>query len=181
MIYALGDVSGANFNPAVTVAILMRKAIEPADAGMYIGAQLAGGIAAGFTYSGIYELNSFPLGANLAAGYHTSQALQAETIFTFVLCLVVLCTAVESKTKSENFFGLAIGSCVTVGGLAIGGISGGSLNPAVSFGIAVSAVGKHGAGVLVNACLYSFFEILGAVIAALAVASTHATAEEGEK
>jgi len=179
MIYALGDVSGANFNPAVTVAILMRKAIEPAMAGMYIGAQLLGGIAAAFTYSGIHGLNAFPLDAQ--PGYHMSQALQAEMMFTFVLCLVVLCTAVESKTKSENFFGLAIGSCVTVGGLAIGGISGGSLNPAVSFGIALSAVGKHGAGVLVNACLYSAFEILGGVIAALAISTTHATAEEGEK
>merc|ERR1719199_795245 len=159
MIYALGDVSGANFNPAVTVAILMRKAIEPAMAGMYIGVQILGGVAAAFTYSAIHDFRSFPLGP--VAGYNSSQALTAETMFTFVLCLVVLCSAVHDKTKSPVFFGLAIGSCVTVGGNAIGAISGGSLNPAVSFGIAAAAAPQHGAGNLVVAVFYTLAEFVG--------------------
>merc|ERR1719174_3547795 len=55
MIYALGDVSGANFNPAVTVALIIHKALDAATGGMYIGAQVAGGIAAALTYAGIYN------------------------------------------------------------------------------------------------------------------------------
>jgi len=172
MIFALGDVSGANFNPAVTLAILIHKKGEgAADAGAYIGTQLVGGIAAAFTYSFIHGGKSFPLGAQ--PGYAMSQALTAEMMFTFVLCLVVLCTAVHDKTKSANFFGLAIGSCVTVGGCAIGAISGGSLNPAVSFGIATSSVMQHGANSLLNAATYSLAEFAGAGIAAGIVMVTH--------
>jgi len=170
MIYALGDVSGANFNPAVTVALIIHKALEPATGGMYIASQFAGGIAAAATYAGIYNGATFPLGPG--AGYHLSQACVAELIFTFVLVLVVLCAAVKPKTHSDKFFGLAIGSCVTVGGCAIGAVSGGSLNPAVSFGIgAVSFSFK-------NAAIYSVVEIIGACIAAGLVMATHAEAEE---
>merc|ERR1740127_320502 len=98
--------------------------------------QIAGGVLAAFTYTLIHKGKSFPLGPQ--PGYKWGQVAVAEIIFTFVLCYVVLCTAVSDKTKAPHMFGLAIGSCVTVGGFAIGSISGGSLNPAVSFGIAAS-------------------------------------------
>merc|ERR1719359_2535168 len=175
MIYALGDVSGANFNPAVSLALLINKTLDAATAGAYMGAQIAGGIAAAFTYSAIYSGKAFPLGPG--AGYKTSQALTAEMAFTFVLCLVVLCAAVHPTTKTANFFGLAIGSCVTVGGNAIGAISGGSLNPAVSFGIASAATLKHGPGNLVVAVIYTLFEFIGAGVAAGIVMQTHASGE----
>merc|ERR1719203_2302893 len=101
-------------------------------------AQVLGGISAAFTYAGIYHGQTFPLGP--AKGYGWHQVAVAEIVFTFVLCLVVLCAAVSPKTKTDTAFGLAIGSCVTVGGFAIGGISGGSLNPAVSWGIGVTSM-----------------------------------------
>lgn len=176
MIYALGDVSGANFNPAVSYALLINKSLDASTAGAYMVVQIIGGIFAGVTYSSIYSGESFPLGAG--PGYKHSQALQAELIFTFVLVLVVLCTAVNDKTKSEVFFGLAIGSCVTVGGNAIGAISGGSLNPAVSFGIASVASMKHGVGNLVIALFYSSFELIGATFAAYLIKLTHVTSDE---
>jgi len=179
MIYALGDVSGANFNPAVSLALLIKGALPPVDAGAYMGVQILGGIAAAFTYSGIYSGQAFPLGPG--AGYKTSQALAAETAFTFVLVLVVLCAAVSDKTKSENFFGLAIGSCVTVGGNAIGAISGGSLNPAVSFGIASAATLQFGTGSLLMAVFYTLAEFVGASLAAGVVMGTHADGEEAVK
>merc|ERR1719198_2954468 len=134
MICALGDVCGANFNPAVSLALLINKSLPASDAGAYMGVQVVAGCLAAFTYSAIYGGKSFPLGPGV--GYGLGQAGVAEVVYTFVLCLVVLGAAVHPKTKSEHFFPLAIGSCVTVGGNAIGAISGGSLNPAVSFGLA---------------------------------------------
>jgi len=179
MIYALGDVSGANFNPAVSLALVINGALDAATAAAYMAVQIVGGVAAAFTYSSIYSGESFPLGPG--AGYKTSQALTAETAFTFVLCLVVLCAAVNAKTKSENFFGLAIGSCVTVGGCAIGAISGGSLNPAVSFGIASAASLQHGAGNLLVAVFYTLAEFVGASLAAGIVMATHVEGEQADK
>lgn len=179
MIYALGDVSGAHFNPAVTVAILSSGNLPAASgkssgavACFYMLSQVLGGILAAFTYVMIFLGHSFPLGP--MPGYTWWHVGVAEIIFTFLLCYVVLCTAVHNDTKSTTMFGLAIGSCVTVGGFAIGSISGGSLNPAVSFGISVSRalVGKtthH----LAKACFYSAFEFVGAVAAAGVLGVTH--------
>merc|ERR1719198_774559 len=170
MIYALGDVSGANFNPAVTVALIIHKALDAATGGMYIGAQVAGGIAAAATYTSIYSGKSFPLGPG--SGYALHQAFIAEVVFTFVLVLVVLCAAVKPNTKTANFFGLAIGSCVTVGGCAIGAVSGGSLNPAVSFGLGTVSFSFK------NAAIYTVAELVGCGIAAGLVFVTHADSED---
>lgn len=170
MICALGDVSGANFNPAVSLALIINGALDAATAGAYMGVQVVAGCLAAVTYSAIYGGKSFPLGPG--AGYGLGQAAVAEIVYTFVLCLVVLGAAVHPKTKTEHFFPLAIGSCVTVGGNAIGAISGGSLNPAVSFGLA-SVSGSFG-----NAIAYSLFEFVGAGIAAGLVMATHADTEE---
>jgi len=174
-IYAMGDISGANFNPAVTIAIFVAKLqrpedqMSPKDVGLYIVAQLLGGITAAGTYALIYSGSTFPLGPQ--PGYKWGQVFVAELIFTFVLCYVVLCTAVTPKsTNSRDMFGLAIGSCVTVGGFAIGSISGGSLNPAVSFGIASS---RFTLAQFYNACCYSGIEILGACAAAGIAKATH--------
>jgi len=176
MIYALGDVSGAHFNPAVTLAILASKMgdLTPKKAAFYMLAQIAGGIAAAFTYALIYSGHTFALGPQ--PGYKWGQVAVAEIIFTFVLCYVVLCVAVSPKTKSENMFGLAIGSCVTVGGFAIGSISGGSLNPAVSFGIASSQI--MNGGMFYKALIYTAFEFIGAGAAAGIAMVTHGKNKE---
>jgi len=177
MIYALGDVSGAHFNPAVTVAILASKLspLTPKKAGQYIVTQLLAGITAAFTYSLIHHGRTFPLGPQ--PGYKWGQVAVAEFIFTFVLCYVVLCTAVADQTKSSSMFGLAIGSCVTVGGFAIGSISGGSLNPAVSVGIASTQM-MNGNGMLYKCLLYSAFELAGAGAAAGIAMVTHAKVKD---
>merc|ERR1719421_351881 len=169
MIYALGDVSGANFNPAVTLCLLVFGEMEGALAGMYMAAQIAGGIVASFTYALIHYGETFPLGPG--AGYGWAQVAVAEIVFTFVLCLVVLTVAVSNKTHNGSMFGLAIGSCVTVGGFAIGSISGGSLNPAVSVGIASSQI--LNGGMLWKALVYSAFEFAGAALATGIATVTH--------
>jgi len=177
MIFALGDVSGGHFNPAVTAAILAIKKIEAKEAVIYCGAQVFGGILAACTYTAIHGGKSFPLGPK--DGFGLGEVAGAEAFFTFVLCFVVLsvaCSPSASKGDYSEVFGLAIGSCVTVGGFAIGSVSGGSLNPAVSFGIAAGdAMGASNfGGLLTMGWLYTVFELAGAGVAALVYFQTHA-------
>merc|ERR1719379_2123696 len=163
MIYALGSCSGAHFNPAVTAAIVLsgRDKCPPAEAGMYVGVQIAGGICAAFTYSAMMNGQTFAL---KPAAYQWHQALAAELVFSFVLAFVVLSVATVKNGLSE-YFGFAIGMCVTVGGCAIGKVSGGSLNPAVSFGISMSH-GGLGGGLGWPCLIYSVVEILAGAAAA---------------
>lgn len=180
MIYALGDVSGAHFNPAVTIALLasgrLKQDLPLGNAFGYIVAQLLGGISAAFTYSFIHGGASFAL--KPGAGYGLLEVCAAEAVFTFVLCYVVLSVAVSRTTKTDTMFGLAIGACVTVGGNAIGKISGGCLNPAVAFGIALS---HFVTGSLTNALAYTGAEVLGAGLAAAVFTVTHDVDRSGKK
>jgi aquaporin Z len=166
MIYALGSVSGAHFNPAVTFAILLsgrNKISGIQESLLYVAAQLVGGILAGLTYWGMHG-NTFGLAP--AGDYSWTACGIAEIIFTAVLCFVVLQVA-TTKVPSKDMFGLAIGACVTVGGYAIGGVSGGSLNPAVSVGIDTAhAIASH--ATWSNSLAYTGFELVGGATAAAA-------------
>lgn len=162
MIYALGDVSGAHFNPAVTVAITLRGKLDHADATKYIATQLTAGILAALVYISVHHGTAFALGP----GKHSSwgDVAAAEFVFTFVLCFVVLCVATVRTAPAAELTGFIIGSCVTVGGYAIGAVSGGSLNPAVSCGIAIASRLKG--GVFDGAYVYWFVELFAGVVAA---------------
>jgi len=106
MIYALGTVSGAHFNPAVTVAIVCsrRDKCPPAEGAMYIGVQIIGGICAAFTYSAMMNGETFQL---KPAAYKWSQSLIAEFIFTFVLPL--LCFPLpRSRMRSRSISALLL-------------------------------------------------------------------------
>jgi len=169
MIYALGNVSGAHFNPAVTLAIVFsgRGLITISKACLYIVVQILAGVAAAIVAA--YTVgHAHPLGPS--AGSSWAMCAAAEITFTFVLCYVVL-TVATTREASKDMFGLAIGSCVTVGGLAIGGISGGSLNPAVSFGL--DTANAIFGGTWINCLIYSGFELTGACIAAGLFFATH--------
>jgi len=106
------------------------------------------------------------------AGYGIGQAAIAEILFTFQLCYIVCTVATVDDERLTHYFGLAIGSCVTAGGFAIGAVSGGSLNPAVSLGIAVSHAGYAGEWSS-DVWLYCVFELIGALIAAGLFKYTH--------
>jgi aquaporin Z len=167
MIYALGGVSGAHFNPAVTVALTLAGKSPAGDIPHYMAAQLLGGLAASLAYTGLVG-KAVPL--QPGAGHSWSDAAFAEILYTFVLCFVVLNVATLSGQhltnggKAKQIYGLAIGFCIVVGGYAIGGVSGGSLNPAVSFALDTSNATKGGAWM--NCIPYTCFEIVGAAAAA---------------
>jgi len=100
-IYALGGVSGANFNPAVSVALCVAKKLPPKDAGIYCVAQVAGGIAAGLVYGATLG-NVFNLAP--AEGFGAAHAAAAEIIYTFMLCFVVLNVACSKCTLARISF-----------------------------------------------------------------------------
>mmetsp|Transcript_105433 Transcript_105433/g.187517 ORF Transcript_105433/g.187517 Transcript_105433/m.187517 type:complete len:505 (-) Transcript_105433:22-1536(-) len=172
MVYSLQKVSGAHFNPAVTLAVFFSRRVPEltlTQALMYVGVQLVAGICASFSYVLVYVGGNFPIGP---VGKSTwLQVTFAELIFTFLLCYIVLSVAVSNRTKSSHMFGLAIGSCVTIGGCAIGSISGGSLNPAVSVGIASTQIMKG--GFLLPATAYTAVELLGGLAAVGIFRVTH--------
>jgi aquaporin Z len=180
MIYALGSVSGAHFNPAVTFAIVCagRKKISLGDALFYVLVQILGGIVAAFTYAAVYHGKTFSLLPNKKDGYDWGDVAAGEIIFTFVLSYVVLCVATTTppgpkEPHSRDMFGLAIASCVTVGGFAVGPCGSGALNPAVAIGIASANIMNR--GIFINALAYVAFELVGAALAAAAFHITHAS------
>merc|ERR1719487_1446451 len=167
MIYSLASVSGAHFNPAVTVSIKFsgRGILTMQEVICYVVAQLLGGLAAGATYLAIFG-QAFvmePVGK-----FSALEAMAVEVIYTTALCYVVLNVATTQKQDGNNYFGLAIGFTVVSAALAIGGISGCSLNPAVSFGTMM--VGwRPGAftGPLKYFALYFFSPMIGSLLACL--------------
>ena len=134
MVYAGGHISGAHYNPAVTLAVLLRGRISLADAVPYWIAQLAGGVLAALTAS--YIVNPGGVPALSPSGRGLGVALLAEALFTFALAYVVLNAATSKDHPGNSFYGLAIGFTVAAGALAVGGISGGAFNPAVAVGAA---------------------------------------------
>jgi len=176
MIYALGGVSGANFNPAVSTTLALCKYLPWGDFGPYVASQLAGGLAAGVCYTSLTG-KGVPLAPG--AGHSMSSVAVAEIVATFVLCFVVANVACSKNGKSDHMFGLAIGFCIVAMGNAIGAVSGGSLNPAVSFGLDGSNAMKGGS--FGNCGAYALFELVGAGVAygAFAVCRDEEFAKQG--
>jgi len=167
MIYALGSVSGAHFNPAVTVAILLstRRLLEISDALAYIVAQLLGGLCAGMTYRALFGMGF----ALEPVGRHTALAAGiVEVIYTMALCYVVLNVATTQKQDGNNYFGLAIGFTVVSAALAIGGLSGCCLNPAVALGTMAVHAFDAGMTSMQFFPLYFFCPYIGSIFACMA-------------
>lgn len=138
MVYAGGYISGGHYNPAVTMAALWRRRIGLADAVAYWTAQLAAGVIAGEVARAV--VNATTVTTLRPSGHALVATAVVEMMFTFALCYVVLNVATSKDQPNNSFFGLAIGFTVTAGALAVGGISGGAFNPAVSLGGAAAGL-----------------------------------------
>src|SRR4051812_44080249 len=133
MVFAGGHISGAHYNPAGTVGVLIRGKVNVADVVPYMIAQLAGA-----AFAALIVIKFLRAGAAVTPiTPHVGPALLAEFLFTFALVYVVLNTATAEGTSGNSFYGLAIGMTVMTGAFAVGDISGGAFNPAVAVGISI--------------------------------------------
>jgi glycerol uptake facilitator protein len=168
-IYALGRISGAHLNPAVTIALLATRRFSLGDAIPYILAQLVGASVASFLFAASVGMDAVTVGGLGATapfpGIGYWQAVMVEAIGTFLLMLTIMGVAVDRQAP-PGFAGLVIG--LVVGGIitTIGNITGSSLNPARTFG---PYIGDY---ILGGNSLWHFFPIyiIGPVAGALIAA-----------
>ena len=136
MIYAVGHISGAHFNPAVTVAVWIRGACDKNDVAPYIVTQLLAGALAAFVSQELL----FSETSVASIQMDTTNAISAEFLYTFALVYVILNVATAEATEGNSYYGAAIAFVVLAGALTVGEISGGSFNPAVTGALYVSGV-----------------------------------------
>ncbi|MCS5591277.1 MAG: MIP family channel protein [Gammaproteobacteria bacterium] len=165
LIYSFAHVSGAHFNPAVTIAFYAMGEFDRQRVLPYISAQILGGIAASMTlfyllqedFNHLSEVSY--LGATLPHGSVT-QSFGFEFLLAFILMLVISASAVHGKA-TKDFAGIAIGFTVGLEAMFAGPITGASMNPARSIGPAIVS------GHYEYLWLYIVATILGALLAAL--------------
>jgi aquaporin Z len=156
MIFAGGYISGAHYNPAVSLAVYLRGASSINQMLSYWVVQVVGAVVASLF---VLYLKGFP--AAQPGTPAILPALLAEFLFTFALCYVVLNVATAHGTSGNSFYGLAIGFTVLTGAFAVGPVSGGAFNPAVAVGITVLGLSS-----LVNIWIFLVANFAGAAVAA---------------
>jgi aquaporin Z len=162
MVYMGGHISGAHYNPAVSIAMIFRGVLSVKEAINYILSQLAGAFLAAIF---VQWVGGAVMQIAPSSTVSVLQILAVEAIFTFALVLVILNVATNPKTEGNSYYGLAIGFTVMAGAFAGGGISGGAYNPAVGTGpILVDAIMGEG-NTLSNLWYYLVGPIVGAIVA----------------
>jgi aquaporin Z len=169
MVSILAHISGAHFNPAVTIGVWVTGNIKTALAGLYIVTQLVAGIAAGLLLRGLYPEPSWRaanLGApGLGVGVSSGRGVLIEAVLTFFLVFVVYGTAVDDRGPFAKIAGLPIGFVLIFDVIAGGPLTGAAMNPARALGPMLAGghwadwwvywIGPIGGGV-VAAALYWF-------------------------
>jgi len=169
MVSILAHLSGAHFNPAVTIGVWVTGNIKTGLAGLYIVTQLVAAVAAAALARGLYPEPSWKaanLGApGLGLGVSSGQGVLIEAVLTFFLVLAVYGTAVDDRGPFAKTAGLSIGLVMTFGILAAGPLTGAAMNPARAFGPEVAGghwedwwvywIGPIGGGI-VAAAVYWF-------------------------
>ena len=146
MIYAGAHISGAHYNPAVTISIWIRGSFDKSEVLPYAISQLVAGFLAALIAANLIVAGSFsedyPIEMFEPSGTETS-IIVSELLFTFALVFVILNVATTESNEGNGFYGAAIALVVLAGALTVGDISLASFNPAVS--ISLVAVGKMAA------------------------------------
>jgi aquaporin Z len=170
MVYMGGHISGAHYNPAVSLAVFLRGKLNAADFIPYVVAQVVGATAAAMIVNFILgKTVEIKPGENVS----TTAALLVEILYTFALALVVLNVATSPKTEGNSFYGLAIGFTVVAAAFSAGGISGGAFNPAVGVGLTAAHSILNG-GSFANVWLYLVGPLAGGALAAVVYKIQHA-------
>ncbi len=164
MIYALGDVSGAHLNPAVTLGFWTSRRVRWPQAAAYVVSQCAGALLASLCVRLIFP-DAASLGETRPAG-SPWQSFALEAILTFVLMFVILSVATGARERGI-MAGAAIGAVVGLEALFAGPISGASMNPARS--LAPAVVGMR----LDSLWIYLVAPCLGALLAAPICRAVH--------
>ena len=158
MIYATGHISGAHFNPAVTLAFAATRHFPLALVPVYLGAQFAGALAASVALRLLFG-DVAHLGTTLPAG-SAGQSFGLEIVLTFFLMFVIISVATDSRAVGQAA-ALAIGGTVGLEAMFAGQISGASMNPARSLAPALVS------GTWRDQWLYVAGPVLGALAGAL--------------
>ena len=158
MIYAGGHVSGAHYNPAVTISIYLRGACDKSEVVPFIASQLVAGVVGAMVASNVL----MPDGEVGPLVMDTGPAFGAELLFTFALAYVILNVATSESTDGNGYYGAAIAFVVLAGALTVGPISGASFNPAVTASL-ISA-GVMG---VADSWVHLVPQLIGGVLAAL--------------
>ncbi len=141
LVYMGGHVSGAHYNPAVTLGIFIRGRCKGREVLPYILAELIGAVLAALVVKNIFaghvQLDGKAAEITLWAAGATGPVIASEALFTFLLVFVILNVATAKGTANNQYYGLAIGFTVLVGVTTVGSISPGAFNPAVTVGLAL--------------------------------------------
>jgi len=160
IIYAIGDVSGAHINPAVTIAFALAKRLEKKLILPYVSFQIAGAILASATLFYMFP-DAKTMGETLPRDNNLMQSFILELILSFILMFIILSVSTGAKEKGITA-ALAIGGVVAFAAIFAGPISGASMNPARSIGPAIFA------GDLIHLWIYIVATILGAILSVFA-------------
>lgn len=178
LVGALGHVSGAHLNPAVTLALAVTRKFPWPFVPAYLGAQLAGGvlgaIATWLTYGGPARSEASLAATFPAAGVTDLRALVVEALITFVLVLVIMAVATDERVPSTSTASVSVGFALAAAVFIGGPITGGAVNPARALGPMIAA------GDLTSFWVYLLGPVVGAVLAALTYDRFLAAAEAPE-
>jgi MIP family channel proteins len=166
LIYAVGHLSGAHLNPAVTIAFTLTRHFPRREALAYIAAQLTGATLAGLLLLAVWPDRPGHLGANLAS-VSTGSALVYELFLSALLMFVIMAVATDTRAVGAGA-AIAIGAIVVLDILVGGGVSGASMNPARSFGPALAS------GTWTHFWIYVAGPVAGATLGAFAYESIRA-------
>ena len=163
MIYAGGHISGAHYNPAVTVSIYLRGACEKDEVLPYIVSQVIAAVSAAI----VVESLLFPDALSPEIADLGTDAVVAELLFTFALAYVILNVATTESTSGNGYYGAAISLVVLAGAITVGSISLASFNPAVTSALIVS-----GKLALADSWMHFVPQFVGAIMATYVYKST---------